>query len=73
MLLAMQSAWVLLSICLPAHCGCADAPGLAHEALVRSPQGEGAASVLAQVNELNRYRVRPGLRVKAIEGRKSWA
>ena len=29
----------------------------AHEALVRGPQGEGAASVLAQVNELNLARL----------------
>ena len=39
----------------------------AHEALVRGPQGEGAASVLAQVNELNRYRFDQACRVKAIE------
>lgn len=29
----------------------------AHDALVRGPQGEGAASVLAQVNELNLARL----------------
>lgn len=40
----------------------------AHEALVRGPQGEGAASVLAQVNELNRYRFDQACRVKAIKG-----
>lgn len=42
----------------------------AHEALVRGPQGEGAASVLAQVNELNRYRFDQACRVKAIKGAK---
>lgn len=40
----------------------------AHEALVRGPQGQGAASVLAQVNELNRYRFDQACRVKAIKG-----
>lgn len=40
----------------------------AHEALVRGPQGEGAASVLAQVNDLNRYRFDQACRVKAIKG-----
>lgn len=40
----------------------------AHEALVRGPQGEGAASVLAQVNEDNRYRFDQACRVKAIKG-----
>lgn len=40
----------------------------AHEALVRGPQGEGAASVLAQVNEQNRYRFDQACRVKAIKG-----
>lgn len=39
-----------------------------HEALVRGPQGEGAASVLAQVNEGNRYRFDQACRVKAIKG-----
>ena len=39
-----------------------------HEALVRGPQGEGAASVLAQVNENNRYRFDQSCRVKAIKG-----
>ena len=42
----------------------------AHEALVRGPQGEGATSVLAQVNELNRYRFDQARRVKAIKGAK---
>ena len=40
----------------------------AHEALVRGPQGEGAASVLDQVNDDNRYRFDQACRVKAIEG-----
>ena len=39
-----------------------------HEALVRGPNGEGAASVLAQVNENNRYRFDQACRVKAIKG-----
>ncbi len=38
-----------------------------HEALVRGPNGEGAATVLAQVNEENRYRFDQSCRVKAIE------
>lgn len=42
----------------------------AHEALVRGPQGESAASVLAQVNEHNRYRFDQACRVKAIKGAK---
>ncbi len=40
----------------------------AHEALVRGPNGESAASVLAQVNEDNRYRFDQACRVKAIKG-----
>ena len=40
----------------------------AHEALVRGPHGEGAASVLAQVHEGNRYRFDQACRVKAIKG-----
>lgn len=40
----------------------------AHEALVRGPNGEGAMSVLAQVNEHNRYRFDQACRVKAIKG-----
>jgi EAL domain-containing protein (putative c-di-GMP-specific phosphodiesterase class I) len=40
----------------------------AHEALVRGPQGEGAATVLAQVNDDNRYRFDQACRVKAIKG-----
>lgn len=40
----------------------------AHEALVRGPQGQGAASVLAQVTEHNRYRFDQACRVKAIKG-----
>ena len=39
----------------------------AHEALVRGPKGEGALSVLEQVNEDNRYRFDQACRVKAIE------
>lgn len=40
----------------------------AHEALVRGANGEGAASVLAQVNDDNRYRFDQACRVKAIKG-----
>ena len=40
----------------------------AHEALVRGPQGQSAASVLAQVNDNNRYRFDQACRVKAIKG-----
>ena len=40
----------------------------AHEALVRGPNGESAFSVLAQVNEDNRYRFDQACRVKAIKG-----
>lgn len=40
----------------------------AHEALVRGPAGESAASVLSQVNEQNRYRFDQACRVKAIKG-----
>lgn len=40
----------------------------AHEALVRGPNGESAASVLAQVTEANRYRFDQACRVKAIKG-----
>ncbi|MBX9848699.1 MAG: EAL domain-containing protein [Rhodocyclaceae bacterium] len=39
----------------------------AYEALVRGPNGEGAASVLAKVNDSNRYRFDQACRVKAIE------
>ena len=39
----------------------------AHEALVRGPAGESAHSVLAQVNEDNRYRFDQACRVKAIK------
>lgn len=39
----------------------------AHEALVRGPAGEGAMSVLSQVNEGNRYRFDQACRVKAIK------
>lgn len=40
----------------------------AHEALVRGPAGESAGSVLAQVNDQNRYRFDQACRVKAIKG-----
>ena len=40
----------------------------AHEALVRGPGGEGAATVLSKVNEKNRYRFDQACRVKAIKG-----
>jgi EAL domain-containing protein (putative c-di-GMP-specific phosphodiesterase class I) len=40
----------------------------AHEALVRGPNGESAASVLAQVQENNRYRFDQTCRVKAVAG-----
>ena len=40
----------------------------AHEALVRGPQGESAASVLAQVKDNNRYRFDQACRMKAVEG-----
>ena len=43
----------------------------AHEALVRGPNGEGAMTVLAQVNEHNRYRFDQACRVKAIKGAKA--
>lgn len=39
----------------------------AHEALVRGPDGEPASSVLARVNEENRYRFDQACRVRAIE------
>lgn len=40
----------------------------AHEALVRGPHGESAASVLSRVDESNRYRFDQACRVKAIKG-----
>jgi len=40
----------------------------AHEALVRGPNGESAATVLSQVNDHNRYRFDQACRVKAIKG-----
>lgn len=40
----------------------------AHEALVRGPEGQGADTVLAQVNDDNRYRFDQACRVKAIKG-----
>ena len=39
----------------------------AHEALVRGPNGEGAMSVLAKVDEHNRYAFDQACRVRAIE------
>lgn len=39
-----------------------------HEALVRGPQGESAASILAKVNDQNRYRFDQACRVKAVAG-----
>ncbi len=39
----------------------------AYEALVRGPEGESATSILAQVNDSNRYRFDQACRVKAIE------
>jgi EAL domain-containing protein (putative c-di-GMP-specific phosphodiesterase class I) len=38
-----------------------------HEALVRGPNGESAASILANVTEENRYRFDQACRIKAIE------
>ena len=38
-----------------------------HEALVRGPNGEGASSVLSQVNDRNKYRFDQACRVKAIK------
>ncbi|MGE5621567.1 MAG: EAL domain-containing protein [Bacillota bacterium] len=38
----------------------------AHEALVRGPNGESAASILARVNDANRYRFDQACRVKAV-------
>ena len=40
---------------------------VSHEALVRGAAGEGAGSVLARVNEANRYRFDQACRVKAIK------
>lgn len=40
----------------------------AHEALVRGPNGESAASVLAQVTDANRYRFDQECRIKAVAG-----
>jgi EAL domain-containing protein (putative c-di-GMP-specific phosphodiesterase class I) len=41
---------------------------LAHEALVRGLNGQSAASVLARVNERNRYRFDQSCRVKSVQG-----
>ena len=40
----------------------------AYEALVRGPEGQSAASVLAEVNESNRYQFDQACRVKAVAG-----
>lgn len=40
----------------------------AHEALVRGPNGESAYSVLAKVNDSNRYSFDQACRVKAVKG-----
>lgn len=40
----------------------------AYEALVRGPKGESAASILAQVNDINRYRFDQACRMKAVQG-----
>lgn len=45
-----------------------DGSVFAREALVRGPQGESAASMLAQVDDHNRYRFDQACRVKAIRG-----
>jgi EAL domain-containing protein (putative c-di-GMP-specific phosphodiesterase class I) len=47
---------------------CATKSVYAYEALVRGPQGESAFSVLAQVNDSNRYRFDQACRMKAVEG-----
>jgi EAL domain-containing protein (putative c-di-GMP-specific phosphodiesterase class I) len=39
----------------------------AHEAPVRGPEGQGAMSMLSQVNDHNRYRFDQACRVKAIK------
>jgi len=50
------------------HLPAGGAPGVfAYEALVRGPEGEGAGSVLAQVNAENRYAFDQACRVRAIE------
>lgn len=49
------------------HCGAGEQSVFAYEALVRGPEGEGAASVLAQVNDGNRYAFDQRCRVMAIE------
>ena len=40
----------------------------AHEALVRGPEGQSAASVLAEINDTNRYQFDQACRVKAVAG-----
>ncbi len=40
----------------------------AHEALVRGPEGQGAATILSKVNDNNRYQFDQACRVKAVAG-----
>ncbi|MBC7546046.1 MAG: EAL domain-containing protein [Candidatus Sericytochromatia bacterium] len=40
----------------------------AHEALVRGPQGQGAGTVLCEINESNRYQFDQACRMKAVAG-----
>ena len=40
----------------------------AHEALVRGPEGQSAASILAEINDSNRYQFDQACRVKAVAG-----
>lgn len=47
---------------------CGDCSVWGHEALVRGPAGESAASVLSQLDDSNRYRFDQTCRVKAIKG-----
>jgi EAL domain-containing protein (putative c-di-GMP-specific phosphodiesterase class I) len=47
---------------------CARRTIFGHEALVRGPNGESAATILAKVNDDNRYLFDQACRVKAIEG-----
>ena len=45
----------------------------AHEALVRGPQGEGALTVLSQVNDSNRYRSTKPAASKPSKALAPWA
>jgi EAL domain-containing protein (putative c-di-GMP-specific phosphodiesterase class I) len=47
---------------------CAQRTIFGHEALVRGPNGESAATILGKVNDDNRYQFDQACRVKAIEG-----